>query len=164
MERARTLLTRQDDKRKDVIGQYQPALQLKGDKEKGMSVYQVNCALCHQVRGKTGRAFGPDLGTVHAWSSADIMTNILDPNRSIAHGYDMWSVKLSNGKTIQGIISTETPTAITLSNTEGVVTNISRQDIISLTALGMSAMPNDLEKKIDKQQMADLLAFLRQEE
>ena len=164
MERARTLLTRQDDKRKDVIGQYQQALQLKGDKAKGMSVYQVNCALCHQVRGKTGRAFGPDLGTVHAWSSADIMTNILDPNRSIAHGYDMWSVKLSNGKTIQGIISTETPTAITLSNTEGVVTNISRQDIISLTALGMSAMPNDLEKKIDKQQMADLLAFLRQEE
>ncbi|MGH2564616.1 MAG: c-type cytochrome, partial [Ginsengibacter sp.] len=164
MDRARTLLTRQDDKRKDVIEQYQSALELKGDKAKGMSVYQVNCALCHQVRGKTGRAFGPDLGTVHAWASADIMTNILDPNRSIAHGYDIWNVKLSNGKTIQGIISTETPTAITLSNTEGGVTNISRQDITSLTALGMSAMPNDLEKKIDKQQMADLLAFLRQEE
>jgi hypothetical protein len=30
--------------------------------------------------------------------------------------------------------------------------------------LGMSAMPVDLEKKINKQQMADLLAFLKQEE
>lgn len=163
MDRARTLLTRQDEKRKDVIQQYQAALGLKGNKEKGMSVYQMNCAMCHQVRGKYGRAFGPDLGTVHAWASADIMTNILDPNKSIAHGYDIWSVKLSNGKTVQGVISTETPTAITLSNTEGEVTNIARQDISSLTALGMSAMPIDLEKKIDKHQMADLLAFLRQE-
>ncbi len=163
MDRSRTLLTRQDEKRKDVIEQYQPALALKGNKEKGMSVYKINCAMCHQVRGKLGRAFGPDLGTVHAWASADIMTNILDPNKSIAHGYDMWSIKLNNGKTLQGIISTETPTAITISNTEGEVTNIARQDISSLTALGMSAMPIDLEKKIDKQQMADLLALLRQE-
>ena len=162
-DRARTLLTRQDGTRKDVIAQYQSALELKGDKEKGMSVYQMNCAMCHQVGRKFGRAFGPDLGTVHAWASSDIMTNILDPNRSIAHGYDMWVIKLNNGKTLQGIISTETPTAVTISNTEGEVTNIARQDISSLTALGMSAMPVDLEKKIDKQQMADLLAFLRQE-
>jgi putative heme-binding domain-containing protein len=162
-DRARTLLTQQDNKRKDVIAQYQSSLELKGDKTKGLSVYQMNCAICHQVRGKIGRSFGPDLGTVHAWASADIMTNTLDPNKSIAHGYDMWSVRLSNGKTMQGIILSETPTAITLSNTEGELSNISRQDISSLTALGMSAMPNDLEKKIDKQQMADLLAFLRQE-
>ena len=163
-DRARTLLTRQDDTRKEVVEQYQSALDMKGNKEKGMSVYQMNCSMCHQVRGKYGMKLGPDLETVHAWASSDIMTSILDPNRSIAYGYDMWSVKLNNGKTIQGIISTETPTAITLKNTEGVETNIARQDIASLTALGMSAMPVDLEKKINKQQMADLLAFLRQEE
>lgn len=163
-DRARTLLTRQDDTRKEVVEQYQSALDMKGDKEKGMSVYQINCSMCHQVRGKYGMKLGPDLGTVHAWASSDIMTSILDPNRSIAYGYDLWSVKLSNGKTVQGIISTETPTAITLKNTEGVETNIARQDITSLTALGMSAMPVDLEKKINKQQMADLLAFLRQED
>lgn len=163
-DRARTLLTMQDGKRKDVIDQYQSALELKGDKKKGMSVYQMNCSMCHQVRGKYGMKLGPDLGTIHAWASSDIMTNTLDPNRSIAHGYDLWSVKLNNGKTIQGIIATETPTAITLKNTEGVETNIARQDITSLIALGMSAMPMDLEKKIDKQQMADLLAFLKQEE
>jgi putative heme-binding domain-containing protein len=163
-DRARTLLTRQDDTRKEVVEQYQSALDMKGNKEKGMSVYQMNCSMCHQVRGKYGMKLGPDLGTVHAWAFSDIMTSILDPNRSIAYGYDMWSVKLNNGKTIQGIISTETPTAITLKNTEGVETNIARQDIASLTALGMSAMPVDLEKKINKQQMADLLAFLRQEE
>jgi putative heme-binding domain-containing protein len=163
MSRARTLFDRQDAKRKDVIEQYQPVLALKGDKEKGLALYQMNCSMCHQVRGNMGRAFGPDLGTVHAWAAGDIMTNILDPNKSIAHGYDMWSVTLNNGKIVQGIISSETPTAITLGTPDGHVTNIARQDISSLNNLGMSAMPADLETKIDKQQMADLLAFLRQE-
>ncbi len=164
MERARVLLTENDVKRKDVIEKYKGALEMKSSSVKGMTVYQVNCAICHQIAGKSGRAFGPDLGTVHAWSASDILTNILDPNKSIAHNYDMWLVKLNNGKSVQGIISTETPTAITLSSTEGETTNIARQDISTLTALGMSAMPIDFEKKIDKQQMADLLAFLRQVE
>ncbi len=164
MDRARRLLTEKGDNRKGVIENYQEALQLKGDPAQGRSLFQINCGICHQVGGKIGRAFGPDLGTVHAWSSADIMTNILDPNRSIANGYDMWSLKLTNGNTVQGVISTETPTAITLSNTSGEVTNIARQDIVSLTALGMSAMPNDFEKKINKQQMADILAFLHKGE
>jgi hypothetical protein len=51
-----------------------------------------------------------------------------------------------------------------VSNTEGEVTNIARQDISSLTALRMSAMPIGFEKKINKQQMADLLAFLHKGE
>ncbi|MEO7047235.1 MAG: PVC-type heme-binding CxxCH protein, partial [Ferruginibacter sp.] len=122
-DRARALLTPKDDNRKEIIDDYQAALKMEGTPAKGRSVYQMNCAVCHQVGGKTGIAFGPDLGTVHGWAPADIMTNILDPNRSIAHGYDMWVVKLLNGKEVQGIISTETPTAITLRNTVGQVTN-----------------------------------------
>jgi putative heme-binding domain-containing protein len=158
------LLTETDDKRKDVIKQYQASFNMKGNSLKGMSVFQLNCAICHQIGGKMGRRFGPDLGTVHAWSPLDIMTNILDPNKSIALGYDMWSVKLNNGKLLQGVISSETPTAISISSTDGEVTNIARKDISSLTALRMSAMPVAFEKKINKQQMADLLSYLREGE
>ena len=161
-DRARTVLAKMDDKRKDVVDQYKASLSLKGNAAKGLSMYQMHCVMCHQFKGKLGQAIGPDLGTVHAWAASDILTSILDPNRSIAHGYDLWSVKLNNGKIVQGIISAETPSAIKLINTEGIETNIARQDIASLTALGMSAMPDDLEKKIDKQQMADLLAYLQQ--
>lgn len=163
-KRSRILLSEKSDERKSIIKEYQSALSLKVDLGRGKAVFQTNCAVCHQIRGKLGRAFGPDLGTVHAWAPADIMTNILDPNKSISHGYDMWDVTLNNGEAMQGIISTETPTAITLSDANGHTNNIARQDIKSLKALGMSAMPLGLEKKIDHQQMADLLAFLRQGE
>lgn len=163
-KRSRVLLAKKGDEQAGIIKDYQTALSLKGSPEQGKAVFETTCSFCHQIRGKLGRAFGPDLGTVHAWAPADIMTNILDPNRSISHGYDTWDVTLNNGESMQGIISTETPTAITLSDANGHTNNIARQDIKSLKALGMSAMPPGLEKKINKQQMADLLAFLRQGE
>lgn len=164
MDRARTVLAITDDSRKDVVDEYSGALKLEGNAAKGLSVYQMHCVLCHTFKGKLGMHIGPDLGTVHAWAASDILTSILDPGRSIAVGYDLWSVTLQNGKELQGLIKSESPSAITLINTEGVETNIARQDIASLSALGMSAMPNDFEKKIDKQQMADLLAYLQQKE
>ncbi len=162
--RARTLLTKKEDKRKEVLRQYQTALDLKGDQVKGKLVYQQNCALCHQIKGANGIAFGPDLGTVHSWPPAGIMANILDPNQSIADGYDLWDVALNNGTSMQGIISSETPNALTLRNAGGQQTTIARQDIKTLKALSMSAMPTGLEQQISQQAMADLLAYLRQVE
>ena len=159
--RARTLLVEKNDNRKDVIQQYQASLSLKGNPVAGKTLFQVNCGICHQLGGKLGRAFGPDLGTVHGWAPQDIITSILDPNRSISHGYDMWSVTLNNGDAVQGIISTETPTALTITNVDGAVRIIGRQDIQSLKALNMSAMPTGLEEKITQQQMSDLLSFIR---
>ncbi|MEO8765730.1 MAG: c-type cytochrome, partial [Ginsengibacter sp.] len=160
-KRARILLVNKDDNRKGVIEKYQAALNLKGDPTKGKTVFQVNCAICHQLGGKMGKAFGPDLGTIHGWAPGDIITNILDPNRSISHGFDMWNVALINGDLVQGIITTETPTSITITNVNGVVRIIARQDIQSLKALDMSAMPVGLEDKITPQEMMDLLSFIR---
>ncbi|MDQ4140527.1 MAG: c-type cytochrome, partial [Bacteroidota bacterium] len=162
--RARALLTKKEDKRQEVIQKYQTALNLQGDKVQGKAVFQRDCSVCHQIRGNMGVDFGPDLGTVHNWPPSGILSNVLDPNQSISDGYDMWEVVLSNGKSVQGIISTETPNALTLRNAGGQVTTIARQDIKSLKALGISAMPTGLEKQINQQQMADLLAYLRQVE
>ncbi|MDQ6843824.1 MAG: c-type cytochrome [Bacteroidota bacterium] len=161
-EEARTLLTNKDEDRKSVIQDYEAALKLNGDPVKGKTVFQINCVMCHQVRGKLGVAFGPDLGTVHNWTAEGIMINILDPNISISHGYDMWDVTLNNGTSVQGVIATETPNAIILSKEGGVKTTVARQNIKSLKTMGVSAMPVGFEKKIDKQQMADLVAFLRE--
>ncbi|GEO03380.1 cytochrome c [Adhaeribacter aerolatus] len=162
--RARALLANKEQKPNEVIQEYQTVLDMKGNKVNGKTVYQKNCAVCHQIRGTMGVEFGPDLGTVHNWLPEGIMTNVLDPNQSISDGYDLWDVTLNNGESVQGIIATETPTALTLRNANGQVTTIARQDIKSLKALGLSAMPSGLEKQMDKQQMADLLAFLRQGE
>jgi putative heme-binding domain-containing protein len=109
-----------------------------------------------------GLSFGPDLGTIHNWTAEAIMANILAPNLSISSGFDLWQVDMKNGESFQGIISSETTTAVTLKNAAQQVKTINRKDIKSLRALNMSAMTSGLEKQINQQQMADLIAFLRQ--
>ncbi len=159
--RARALLTKKDDDREGVLKQYQSSLSLNGKLENGKVVFQKNCATCHQIGGTGGISFGPDLGTIRNRNPLSIVTDILDPNKSIADGYDVWLIELNSGESLQGLISTETPTALTLKNYGGQEKTISRQDIKSLKALGMSSMPVGLEKQISPQEMADLLKYIR---
>lgn len=157
-DKARLLLTQND---KDKVNKdYQKALTITGDASKGKLVYMQNCALCHQVRGSIGVAYGPDLGTVHNWLGKDLMANILDPSLSIAPGYDLWEVTLKDGDLLQGMIMNETSVAIKLRTGPGIDKMINRQEIKALKVLNMSVMPA-LTSQLDHQKMADLIAFLK---
>lgn len=161
-ERARAVFTKNAEEAKKIAQSYQASLSLNGDPEKGKTVYMQNCALCHQMKGKDGVAFGPDLSTIHNWKKEDILANILDPNLSIMAGYDLWEIKLTNGEVVQGIMAQETGSAITIKNVGNVERTINRSDIQSLQSLNVSAMTVGLEKNITKEQMADLIAYLKQ--
>lgn len=157
--RARGLLVNKDEEK--INKEFQKALELKGDFDNGKKIFQGKCGLCHQVRGAVGIAFGPDLGTIQNWLAKDIMANILAPDMSIAVGFDLWSIEMKNGESLQGIIASETSAAITVKMGPGSEKTISRQDIQSLKVMNTSLMPV-LSKQISHQEMADLLAFLRQ--
>ena len=157
--KARELLVNKEEEK--INREFQKALELKGDMAKGKIIFQENCGLCHQVRGAVGIAFGPDLGTIQNWLAKDIMANVLAPDLSIAVGFDLWAVELKTGETLQGIISSETSSAIHLRMGPGAEKTINRRDVQSLKVMNTSAMPV-LSQKISHQQMADLIAFLRQ--
>jgi putative heme-binding domain-containing protein len=59
------------------------------------------------------------------------------------------------------LITSETATSITLARDKGVTETIQKQNIEAMKSTGTSLMPEGLEKTIDPQSMADLLAFLR---
>ncbi len=158
-DRARILFTTNTDS--TVNASYAKAITLKGDVTKGKAIYQQQCALCHQIRGAIGIDLGPDLGTIHNWSREAIMANILAPNKSISSGYELWSVDLKNGESIQGLIASETPVAITLKNQNGWQKTVRREEIRSMNALNMSIMPEGLDKLISLEEMGDLLAYLK---
>ncbi len=158
-DRARELLAGGTSTEK-AIADYQQSLKLEGNVSKGMEVFVKNCSICHQVRGEMGVVFGPDLGTVHNWLPKDLLANILDPALSMAPGYDYWGITLNNGESIQGTIASETSSAIQLRLAPGVDQTVNRQDIKSIQTLNMSPMPG-FAGTIDHQEMADLIAFLR---
>ena len=159
--KARQLLAGSEPNEAEVVKDYQPALSLQANALHGQTVFEQACARCHTYAGKQGTPIGPDLSTVRNRSKQAIMEDILMPNKSIADGYELWEIQLNNGRTLAGIISAESVSALTLTDLGGKQSSIQRSDIQSLEASEYSAMPSGLEKQIDHQQMADLLEFLK---
>jgi len=69
-------------------------------------------------------------------------------------------VATKDGKTISGILISETVTGLTLKRSGGVQETVLRQNIEEMTSTNRSLMPDGLEQTITPQEMADLLAFL----
>lgn len=159
--RAREILTRHEQDREQVLAQYREALTLEGSALAGAQVYDANCAVCHQMGKDRGQVFGPDLASLRNRRLENILSDILDPNLSIADGYDLWSVEMQGGETVQGLIASETPTALAIRQAGGVERTITRDQIQKIQTLGVSAMPSGLEAGISTQEMADLLAFIK---
>ncbi len=161
-KKSRELLTESFGNRDEVVKKYQNSLALIGDTAKGLLVFNKVCASCHSINGKYGHVFGPDLGTIRNRDGASIMTDILNPNRSIATSYDLYVITKANGQKVSGIISAQTPTTITISNVGGILSIISRSECKMIETSSNSAMPVGLEASLDQQQMADLIAFIKQ--
>jgi putative heme-binding domain-containing protein len=146
--------------RQEALDHYQPVLTMRGDAAKGHEVYRTVCSACHR-KGDEGKEIGPNLATVGAWSPDQLLTNILDPNREVAPNFMLYTVELKDGRSLAGIISAETETAVTLKALDGTEQSFARGEIAMLRATGMSPMPEGLEGAVNLQQMADLIAFLR---
>jgi putative heme-binding domain-containing protein len=68
----------------------------------------------------------------------------------------------TDGQVISGILAGETSTAVTIRTADAKTTSVLRVDIEEIHNSGKSLMPEGFEKVIDKQAMANLLAYLRQ--
>ena len=118
------------------------------------------CAKCHKLNG-IGAEVGPDLSTVRNRGKGELLSDILLPNKSIAAGYESYVVKLVSGATLDGVLGSHSPMSVTLRHEDGRQEIIQRKDIRDLYATSLSAMPEDLETRINIQQMADLLEYIR---
>ena len=146
-------------KRTDVVDAYQKALTLKGDLKNGKELFKKNCAACHRLEG-VGEQIGAELGAIKERGTDFILLNILDPNREVLPKFITYYVQTDSGRTLTGMILAETATSITIRRPDGTNEAILRVNIEDLRSTGMSFMPEGLEKMIDHQQMADLLAYL----
>ena len=159
-ENSRKLLMQQPEEREKVIDQYQEALAMTGDAGRGREVFDNACSKCHKFNG-AGKEVGPDLGEVRNRPRDVLLADILMPNQTISQGYEAYVVQTASAGTIEGVMGPQTSTTITLRQEEGKEQVIRRQDIKSLYAANLSAMPGDLEEQVDVQQMSDLLEYLK---
>lgn len=132
-----------------------------GNPENGRLVFQkAACITCHQVGG-LGVDVGPSLNDVRIKPAEALLTDILDPNRAVEERWVSQTVEAADGRVLSGLIHGEDAAAITLRVPGGVTLTIPRLDVKALTSTGVSLMPVGLEAAITKEEMADLIAFLK---
>lgn len=145
--------------RQDVLDAYKHALDLAGDCDRGREHFRRVCAQCHRV-GDVGYQIGPSLVAFKNRGAEAILWNVLDPNLEINPAYVNYVALLTDGRTVTGMISEETATSITLRRAEGHTDTVPRSEIESLVSTRQSIMPEGLEKQLDPQALADVIAFL----
>lgn len=143
-----------------AIADYRDALRATGDATRGAAVAKRECLICHRL-GDEGQEVGPNLLTVRHRSPDELLTQILDPNREVAPNFVEYVVTRSDGRVATGVVAVESATSITLVRGEGKRETILRADVEAITGTGRSLMPEGLEKRISRQEMADLLAYLK---
>jgi putative membrane-bound dehydrogenase-like protein len=146
-------------RRQDVIDAYRNVLAMPGDRKRGQVAFQKICAACHRVEG-VGYEIGANLAAMKNRGAEAILVNVLDPSREVNPQYVNYTVVTRDGRTLTGMIAAETATSVTLKRGEGASDTVLRVNIDQMQSTGMSIMPEGLEKQVDPQMMADLIAYL----
>jgi putative heme-binding domain-containing protein len=121
------------------------------------------CFNCHQV-SKQGQAIGPDLTHLGGFTAAQLLTAIREPSKDIAPAFLYWHVKTQDGAEGYGVDISRNDTAkFYLIDPTGKITPYRHDQVAERTALPVSMMPPGLVDRFSVRDLADLLAFLREE-
>ena len=146
--------------RSDALAAFAPALSLPGDPARGAVVFSARCTACHQAAGK-GTAIGPDLRSAAQHPPAKLLSGIIDPSQDVQPGYFAFTAQLRDATELYGIVASETGNSIGFRLPDGSLRLVRRSDLVSLRSTGQSFMPAGLEAGMTHQEMADLIAWIR---
>ncbi|MDQ3534801.1 MAG: c-type cytochrome, partial [Bacteroidota bacterium] len=135
-------------------------LNMKGNQENGLVVFQRNCMVCHQAKD-IGMDFGPKLSEIGSKLPREAQfISILYPDAGISFGYEGYVITMKDGSTNAGIIASRTETDIDLKTPGGNTVSIKTNDVASIKQLENSMMPSGLENAMTTQELVDLVEYL----
>ena len=160
-KRAKLLFAEVVSDRQKIISSYHDAASRRGDVTRGKAVFRRVCSGCHRI-GDMGSEVGPDLVNLGGrLTKGNLLTQILDPNASIAAGYEEYVIETTVGRTITGILIEDSTTSVTLRRKEGHQDTVLRNNIARIRTSTVSAMAEGHEREITQEQMSDLLEYLQ---
>ena len=88
------------------------------------------------------------------------MESIVHPSAGISFGYEGWQLKMKDGSTLSGVITSKTETDINLKFPGGIIKEIKTADITTMSKMKESMMPEGLYQNMSTQDVANLLEYL----
>jgi putative heme-binding domain-containing protein len=135
-----------------------------GDVRRGQALFnsaKTACSACHAI-GYLGGNVGPDLTRIgQIRTERDLLEAIVYPSASFVRSYEPVLVQTKDGEAHNGVLRRDAPDEVVLATGPNVETRIARADIAQMLPGTVSVMPQGLDEQLSRQELADLLAFLR---
>lgn len=137
---------------------------VQGDVRRGQSLFmgqKAACFTCHKI-GYLGGTVGPDLTRIsEVRTERDLLESIVYPSASLVRSYEPVTVTTRDGNEIAGILRSENDRELVIVSGPGAEQRIPRSDVREQKPGTVSLMPAGLDSQLSRQELADLLAFLR---
>jgi putative heme-binding domain-containing protein len=128
----------------------------------GRLVFAKTCQQCHKLYGEGG-TIGPDLTGSNRGDLDYLLSNIIDPSAEVGRDYRMSVVRTKDDRVITGIITERTPARVAVQTaTEKIV--LSPDDVDGVKDSPLSIMPEGQLDALTREQVRDLIAYLRGKE
>src|SRR5262249_59244504 len=94
-------------------------------------------------------------------SGGDLLESIVLPSATFAQGYESFRVELANGRVAVGVIARRTADGVVLRDAAGAEVKVPAKAVEGMTRDRTSLMPEGLAKAVTRDELRDLLAYLR---
>jgi putative membrane-bound dehydrogenase-like protein len=135
-----------------------------GDMRRGQAVFngaKAACSACHAI-GYLGGNVGPDLTRIgQIRSERDLLESIVFPSASFVRSYEPVVISTRDGKAYNGVIRKDAPEEVVLATGPNQEVRLAREEIEEIQPSQVSVMPAGLDQLLTRQELADLVAFLR---
>jgi len=135
-----------------------------GDVRRGQAVFnstKAACASCHEI-GYLGGDVGPDLTRIgKVRSERDLLEAIVFPSASFVRSYEPVVIATLEGKVYNGVLRDETAGEVVLATGPNEQIRLARESIEEIHPSTVSVMPAGLDQQLTRQELADLVTFLK---
>ena len=136
----------------------------KGDIRRGQAIFndaKTACLTCHAL-GYQGGKVGPDLTRIsEVRSERDLLEAIVYPSASFVRSYEPVIIATRDGEEHSGVLRQESSESVMLATGPTTEARIARTDIVEMRPGTVSVMPQGLDEQLSRQELADLIAFLK---
>jgi len=135
-----------------------------GDVRRGQTVFnsvKAACSSCHTI-GYLGGKVGPDLTRIgQVRTERDLLEAIVYPSASFVRSYEPLVIATKSGEVHNGVVLRENDDEILLATGPRTEVRIAQQEIKEMRPGTVSVMPAGLEEQVSRQELTDLMAFLK---